>query len=104
MPPVDSMLVPLVRNCNLGQVHEDVLHLGVGVGALGTAEVVEPRQGAEQVVDDSNDDRDTDGEAPDDQDGDDAGVAVRGKVDVLGDRVRGFACIAGQPTEDAEQR
>jgi len=102
MPSV-AVLVALVGNSNLGQVHEDVLHLGVGVGALGTAEVVEPRHGAEEVVDDGDDDGDTDGETPDGEHGDDAGAAVMGQEVVLGRWVGGLAGTAGQPAEDAEE-
>ena len=82
-PAVAAVLVLLVRDRDLVQVGEDVLHLGVGVAALGAAQVVEPRPLVEEEVDDGDDDRDTDRVTPDDDDGDDAGVAVLGEVAVV---------------------
>lgn len=101
--PALAVLVPLVLDGDLGQVHDDVLHLGVGTAALGTAEVVEPRPLVEQVVHDGDDDDDTDGVGPDDDDGDDAGVAVGGEEPVVVGGVGGLAGAASKPAEDTEE-
>jgi len=44
----------------------------------------------EEVVDNGNDDSDTDGVTPDDDDGDDGGVGIGGKERVLAGRVGDF--------------
>lgn len=102
MPAVATGLIALMLDCDLGKVHEDVLHLGVGAAALGAAEVVEPRPLVEQVVHDGDDDDDSDGVGPDDDDSDDAGVAA-GEELVLGDGVGRLANAASEPAEDAEE-
>lgn len=84
-------------------MHEDVLHLGISVASLGTSEVVQPRQGAEEVVDDSNDDGDTDRVTPDDNNSDDAGVAVAREVGGHIRRVRWITRMTSQPAEDTEE-
>jgi len=83
-------------------VHEDVLHLGVGTAALGTAKVVEPRPLVKQVVHDGDDDNDADGVGPDDNDSDDAGVAI-GEELIVVNGVGGLATAARKPAEDAEE-
>lgn len=100
--PAGTVLISLVLQGNLGEVHEEVLDLGIRLAALGAAEVVEPFQLVEEVVDNGNNDGDTDREGPDDHHGDDTGVAVREKV-VVGGRVRGLATVAGKPAEDTEE-
>jgi hypothetical protein len=57
------------------------------VAAILTAEIIEPRDAIEQEIDDSDDNSDADGIAPDDDDSDDASVSIRGKVG----RVAGIA-------------
>lgn len=103
VPSASSEIVLLVGNGDLGQVGEDVLHLGVCATALGAAKVVEPCHAVHEVVDDSDDDRDTDGVTPDDDDGDDGSVAVLRQESVAGDWVGGLACSTAQPTEDGEE-
>lgn len=72
------LLVALVLDGQLGQVAEDVLHLGVLVVTLGTAEIVERLNVIEDGVNDGDDDGDEDGVKPDDDDGDDGSVSVDG--------------------------
>jgi len=84
-------------------VGEDVLHLGVGTAALGASEVVEPGHAVHEVVDNGDDDGDTDGVTPDDDDGDDGGAAVGGQKSVDGLGVGGLAAATGQPAEDGEE-
>jgi len=103
VPSAVSEIVLLVGNGDLGQVGEDVLHLGICAAALGAAEVVEPCHAVHEVVDDSNDDRDTDGVTPDDDDGDNGSVAVIRQKSVAGDWVGGLASSTAQPTEDGEE-
>lgn len=39
---IGSVVIPLVLHGELGKVAEDVLHLDIRVGSLGTSKVVEP--------------------------------------------------------------
>ena len=103
MPAVTSVLINLVRNRDLVQVREDVLHLGISVGALVASQVVEPAPLVEEVIDNSADDDDTDGVSPDNDGGDDRGVAVVGEEPVV---VVWIACLSksiAQPAEDTEE-
>ena len=59
MPSVD-VFSSLVLDSNLGEMADDVLHLGVSLASLGTAEVVEPLDVVEEIVNDGNNDGDTD--------------------------------------------
>lgn len=88
---------------DLGKVSEDVLHHGVGGGALLAAEVVERLHAGHDVVYDRDDDDDGDGIAPHHHDGDDVSGAVLGKV--AGQRwwVRDVGIATGEPTEQTEQ-
>lgn len=101
MPAAVSVLILLVLDGNLGEMHENVLHLGVSAAALGTSKVVQPGPLVEQVVDDGDDDDDTDGVCPDDNDSDDGGVAV-GKETVVGGRVGRLSPSTIKPTEHTE--
>lgn len=88
----------------LAEVAKDVLHLGVVGAAVLAANVGKSRDGVEEVVDDGDDDGNTDGVTPDNNDGDNVGVAVEGLGElghrvVKGDLVR----VAGEPTEDTEE-
>jgi hypothetical protein len=94
----------LVLQSKLGEVADDVLHLGIVVGTALATDVGKRGDGVEEVVDNGDDDSHTNGVAPDDNDGDDVGVAVEGLGElrhgvVEGDLVR----VAGEPTEDTEQ-
>jgi len=100
---VDTRLILRVLNGNLGKMGKDVLHVGVGAVALGTSKVVEPRPVVHQVVNNGSDDGDTNGETPDNNNSDNAGVTVLGEKGVLGNWVRWLTSTAAQPTEDTEE-
>ena len=53
------------------EMAEDILHLGIGVAACGTAHVVDRFQAHEDVVDHGDDNDDTDRIAPNNDDSDD---------------------------------
>ena len=94
----------LVLQSKLGQVTDDVLHLGVVVAALFASNVGKRGNGVEQVVDDGDDDGNTNGVTPDDDNGDDVGVAVEGLGELRHGVVEGnLVRVAGQPTEDTEE-
>jgi len=101
--PSCSVLILLHLYGNLRQVHDDVLHLGIGLAALGTSQVVQPRHRAENKVGNSNDDGNTDRVTPNNDNGDDAGSAVGGKEIVEGCWVRGLSAATAQPSEDTEE-
>ena len=94
----------LVLQSKLGQVTDDVLHLGVVVAALFASNVGKSGDRVEQVVDDGDDDGNTDGVTPDDDNGDNVSVAVKG-LGPLGHGVveRNLVGVAGEPTEDTEE-
>jgi hypothetical protein len=73
----------LVLQSKLGEVTNDVLHLGVVVVALFAANVGKRGDGVEEVVDDGDDDGNTDGVAPDNDNGDDVGVAFGVRTGVV---------------------
>lgn len=100
---VGTVLVALVLNGKLGKVAEDVLHVGIRGGTLGTTKVVQPSNLVEEVVDDSDDDGDSDRVTPDDDDSDNGGVAVVGKEHVLRWWVRWLTKVTAQPSEDTEE-
>lgn len=100
--PGVGLLVML--NSDLGKMADDVLDLGVLDGAGLASKVVEPGPVAEQVVDDGNDDGDSDGVTPDNDNGDDVGVSVESEDALLALDVDGVLDnITGQPAEDAEE-
>jgi hypothetical protein len=82
---------------------KDVLHLGIGIGSLRTSQVVQPRDLVKQVVDDGNNDGNTNGISPDNNNSDNRSVAVVRKV--LGEisGVRLLARTTGKPAEDTEE-
>lgn len=96
-----AMHVRLVLKSNAAEVTKDVLHLGVGVAAGGTAEVVDPLHADEDVVHHGNDDGHTNRVAPDDNNSDDRSL---GAVVVLGELVNGVDKVnllrlrTGEPT------
>ena len=88
----------------LGEVADDVLHLGVVVAALLATDVGKRGDGVEEVVDDGDDDGDTDGVTPDDDNGDNVSVAVKGLGPLGHGVVEGnLVGVAGEPTEDTEE-
>jgi len=99
------MLILLVRNSDLGQVHEDVLHLSIRSAALVTSQVIEPRPRAEQVVDDGDNNGDTDGVSPNDDNGNNGGISAGGQESVSGHWVRVDVgdTTAAKPAEDTEE-
>jgi len=100
--PSFSVLILLVLESNLGQVHDEVLDLGISLGALSTSQVVEPCHLVHEEVDNGADDNDTDGVAPDDNDSDDGSIMALEK-DVLGRGIGLHVVILSQPAEDAEE-
>lgn len=96
------VLLRLMLNGNLAKVDKKVLNLGVSTASLDTAEVVEPLKLVEEIVDDSNDDGDTDGVAPDDNNGNDASVTIVREKLVVVSRVRWLTKMASEPAEDGE--
>lgn len=76
-PPVlASLSVLLVSDGELAEVTDDVLHLAVVDGALLASKVVEVGDLVEEVVDNGDDDGDTDGVEPDDDNGDNVDLTV----------------------------
>jgi len=98
-----TILATLMLQSQLGHMANDVLHLGISVAALAAAKVVKPAQLVEEEVDDGNDDGDSDGVTPDNDDSDDGGMAVRGQIRVESRWVGWFTSTATEPTEDTEE-
>lgn len=94
----------LVLQSKLGEVADDVLHLGVVVAALLATDVGKRGDGVEEVVRDGDDDGNTNGVTPDDNNGDNVSVAVKG-LGPLGHGVveRNLVRVAREPTEDTEE-
>ncbi len=63
--------IGFVLDRNAAEMAEDVLHLGIGVAASGTAHVVDCLQTHEDVVDHGDDNDDTNRIAPDNHNGND---------------------------------
>ena len=87
---------------NLGESSNDVLHLGVVHVAVLATEVVEPGDLVEEVVDNGDDDGNTNGVSPDDNDGDNVGPAIETLVLEEGGRRGGVGGVTRHPTEDTE--
>lgn len=98
-----ALIVGLHLESELGQLGEHVLELGVGLGAGLAAKVVESRDDREDVVGDSEDDGDTNGVTPDDNDSDDVDITVDGVLVGVGAAGVGLVVFAGQPAEDTEE-
>jgi hypothetical protein len=79
--------VGLVLDGNAAEVAEDVLHLGVGVAASSTAKVVNPFHADQDIINQRNDNGNTDGVAPDDDDRNDGSL---GAVVVAGEGIDGI--------------
>jgi len=91
-----------VNEGNLGESSDDVLHLGVVHVAVLATEVVEPGDLVKEEVDNGDDDGDTNGVSPDDNDGDNVGPAIETLVGEEGGRGRGVVRVTRQPTKDTE--
>jgi len=63
-------------NGQLGQMGNNVLHLGIRVTALGSAKVVEGGDLVHEEIDNRNDNGDTHTVTPDDDDGDNIDTAI----------------------------
>ena len=86
----------------LAERRNHVLDRRVLVAAILAAQVVEPSDAVEQVVDDSNNDRDADRVSPNHDNGDDVGPTVAALVRMVGRVVD--RRVAGQPAEETEDR
>src|ERR1700735_4439824 len=74
VPPVNTVFIALVFNSNLSEMGKDVLHLGIGIGSLRTSQVVQPRDLVKQVVNDRNNNGNTNGVSPDNNNSDNRSV------------------------------
>lgn len=100
---VTATTVDFVLDGDLAQVGEDVLHHGVLGRALLAAEVVKALPAGHDVVDDTNDDDDSDGVDPDQDDGDNVdGTVLRKVLGQAGGDGR-LAEAAREPTETGEE-
>lgn len=87
---------------HLAQVSQDVLHQGVLDGALLAAHLVEALPVGHQVVDDANDDDDSQRVQPDDDNGNNVDVAIGAELGV--GRGGGLQTLTSEPTETGKQR
>lgn len=97
-----SNTVLLVLNGQLGEVANHVLNGSVGLGTSLTTEVVQPGNVSEDSVDGGNNNGDTNRVGPDDDNSDNAGVAVSGEGGRVS-RVSDLLVGRGQPAEDTEE-
>ena len=98
-----SCRVVLMLNCHLGNVSEDVLNVGILLAAVLAAKVVERWDSVHEVVNDGDDNGDTDRVAPDDNDGDNINPTVTTLLEAalwVGWEV---VEVARQPAEETEQ-
>lgn len=106
--PSCSVLILLHLDGDLGQVHDNVLHLGISLGALSTSKVVEPFEAVHDIVDNGADNNDTNGETPDNDNSDDASVAIGGKEGAFTHELHWGVIFdsgsSGEKTEHTEER
>ena len=103
-PPIFAVLVLLVLQGQFAQMADDVLHLGVVQTAVLATQVGERGDLVEQEIGDGEEDQDADGIGPDDDDCDDAGVAVLCLDEVIHwVRERALVDVRVEPAENAEQ-
>ena len=95
-----SLGIVLVNKGDLGKGADDVLHLGVVVGAVLATKVVQPLDLVEEVVDDGDDNGDTNRVTPDDNDSDNVSPSVTTLVPVVTWVSDNW--VTGHPTEDTE--
>jgi hypothetical protein len=100
--PLSTVLVCAVLERQLAEGSNHVLDLGVLPVAVLAAELVEPRDAVEQVVDNGNDDGNTNRVSPDDDNSDNIDPAVIAELAVVRRRV-GDVGLTGEPSEDTEQ-
>jgi len=83
---------------------DDILDLGILLIAVLSAEVIHPFQALEDVIDNGDENRDTDGISPDHDDGDDISPAVIRVAElVMGRGIHRPAASSGEPTKETEQ-
>jgi len=103
VPAVEAIITSLVLNGNLGQVTDDVLHLSVGMASLRAAKIVEPADLVKEVVDNSDDDDNTNGVTPNNDDSDDARMSILGKKTSMIGWVTLLTSSSGKPSKDTEE-
>ena len=95
--------VLLVLDGELGEVSDHVLDLGVGLGAGLAAKVVQSGDNGQEVVHNGNDDSNTDGVGPDDNDSNNVDIVVDGEGRTSGVLGVGLLPVGSEPSEDTEQ-
>jgi hypothetical protein len=98
---LDSVLVGSVLESKLAKGSNHVLDVRVLPVAVLAAELVEPCDAVKQVVDDGDDDRDTNGVSPNEDDGDNVHPTALLELGVVGRRV-GLVVGTGHPAEEGE--
>lgn len=101
--PALASVVNLVLNGELVEVGEEVLDLGVSLGAGLTAKVVEGGDLGQDVVNNGDDDHNTDRVTPDDNNGDNVNVAVPREGSSAVRASVGLFNTTAQPTENTEE-
>lgn len=97
-----SSTVMLVLDGQLGEMANHVLNGSVSLGTSLATEVVQPGDISEDSVDSGNNNGDTNGVGPDDDNSDNAGVTVGGKAGRIMGVGLGMVGLS-QPTEDTEE-
>ena len=98
---LSSVLVNTVLESKLAESSNHVLDVRVLPVAVLAAELVKPCDAVEHVVDNGDDDGDTNGVSPDDDNGDDVNPATLLELGVVGRRV-GLVVRTGHPAEEGE--
>lgn len=98
---LSSVLVGSVLESKLAESSNHVLDVRVLPVTVLAAELVEPCDAVKQVVDDGDDDRDTDGVSPDEDNGDNVDPTALLELGVVGRRV-GLVVGTGHPAEEGE--
>ena len=101
--PALASVVNLVLNSELVEVGEEVLDLGVSLGAGLAAKVVEGGDLGKDVVDNGDDDHNTNRVTPDDNDGDNINIAVPGEGSSAVRASVGLLDTTAQPSENTEE-
>ena len=98
---LSSVLVDTVLESKLAEGSNHVLDVRVLPVAVLAAELVEPCDAVEQVVDNGDDDCDTNGVSPDDDNGDNVNPAALLELGVVGRRV-GLVVLTRHPAEEGK--
>lgn len=98
---LDAVLVGSVLERQLAESSNHVLDVRVLPVTVLAAKLVEPRDAVKQVVDDGDDDRDTNGVGPDEDDGDNVNPTTLLELGVDGRGV-GLVVLTGHPAEEGE--